>query len=249
MGDTSRGAAKLLTDQRTDQMIVIISLGIVFALTVGGFVMAANIYGDQDRSPVDDPLAIILDDFDLVETAQPQALREPSFVWESESGSWGPLCTEQGYIEIVSYNIPQVLDLCIDNEYLAQWYVEVFVYGGYQPWGGYIDVWQKGEFQGRICIEWTYRGHGPCCASEYWVATFYTQEPICLESNQYPDVAPWVLNHPADQMTIPGKCVYLDIMTYWTGCVPGDEPSQDFTIVPTQSCYVLSQIDSSSRRK
>ena len=249
MGDTSRGTAIPLTDQRTDQMIVIISLGIVFALTVGGFVMAANIYGDQDRSPVDDQLAVILDDFDLAETAQLQALREPSFVWESESGCWGPLCTEQGYIVFDDYNIPELLPLCIDNEYLSQWYVDVLVYGGYHPWGGYIDVWQKGEYKGTIDIVWTWIGKGECCAYDYWRATFSTDCRICLESNQYPDVAPWDLYHPDNQRTIPGKCVYFDIYTYWTGCVPGEEPSQDFTIVPPQSCYVLSQIDASSHRK
>jgi hypothetical protein len=184
-----------------------------------------------------------MEDFDLDEIAQLRTLREPDFVMESESGCWGPLCTEQGWIEITDENLPDELALCINNEYLREWYVDVLVFGGYNPWetGGYIDVWQKGEFQGRINIFWTHIGDGPCCAYDYWRATFYVCEDICLESNQYPDVYPWDINWPDGQETIPGKCVMFEIMTYWTGCVPGEEPSQDFTIIHSQSCWVLSK--------
>jgi hypothetical protein len=236
MGDTSRGAAKSLTEQRKGHMILIVSMGILFTLAVGGFVMAVNSYEDQNQSPIEDVQSAILDEFDLAETAQPQILRELDFVLESESGYWGPLCTEQGYIAVDYYNIPEVLPLCIDNDYLQEWYVDVLVYGGYNPWesGGYIDVWQKGAYKGTINIVWTWIGKGECCAYDYWRATFYLDEKICLESNQYPDVAPWDISWPDGQQTIPGKCVTFEIMTYWTGCVPGEEPSQDFTIIQSQ---------------
>ena len=243
MGDTFRGTAISPSDERTNHMIMVLSIGIVLALAVGGFVMAVNSYGDQNQSPIDDPQKIVLDNFDLAEVAQPQTLRELDFVMESESGCWGPLSTDVGSIEVVDYNIPDVLPLCLNNEYLRQWYVDVLVYGGYNPWesGGYIDVWQKGEYKGTIDIMWTYLAKGECCAYDYWRATFYVVEDNCLESNQYPDVDPWRINYPADQDTIPGKCVYFDIMTYWTGCVPGEEPSQDFTIIQSQSFYTFSK--------
>ncbi len=236
MGDTFRGAAISSIDERTDRMIMVVSIGILFALAVGGFVMAVNSYGDQNQSLIDDPQKIILDNFDSSEIAQPQNLRELDFVMESESGCWGPLCTEAGYIEVENYNIPDVLPLCIDSEYLREWYVDVLVYGGYKPWesGGYIDVWQKGAYKGTINIVWTWLGKGESCAYDYWRATFWTAETISLESNQYPDVAPWEINYPENQRTIPGKCVNFEIMTYWTGCVPGEEPSQDFTIIHSQ---------------
>jgi len=247
MGDTFRGAAIPLTEQRTDRMILIISLGIVFALAVGGFTMAANSLGDQNKSPIDDPQRIVLDSFDLAETAQPQTLRELSFVMESESGCWGPMSTEQGWIEFYDEYIPGELPLCLNNETLRGWYVDVYVYGGYNPWelGGYIDVWQKGYNQGRIKVLWTHMGDGPCCAYDYWRATFYVNEPVCLESSQYPDVSPWAIHYPDGQETIPGKSVCLQIMTYWTGCVPHEVPSQDFTIIHSHS-YKLSQSVSSS---
>ncbi|MHA1964954.1 MAG: hypothetical protein ACXACG_08510 [Candidatus Thorarchaeota archaeon] len=234
MGETSRGAAISLTRQRTDRMIMEVSIGILFILAVGGFVMASNTLRDQNQSPIDDLQMTILDGFDLVENAQPQTLRELGFVWESESGCWGPLCTEQGYIVLDDYNIPDVLPLCIDTEYLREWYVDVLVFGGYTPWAGYIDVWQKGEYKGTINIVWTHIADGPVCAYDYWRATFWTEDVIVLESNQYPDVAPWEINYPENQRTIPGKCVSFEIMTYWTGCVPGEEPSQDFTIILAQ---------------
>jgi hypothetical protein len=236
MGDTFRGAAISPTEQRIDHMIMLASIGILLTLAVGGFVMAADSLGDQNQSPIDDIKKTISDKFDLAETVQPQSLREIDFVIESESGCWGGLDTVQGSIEFDTYNIPDVLPLCINNKYLQEWYVDVLVYGGYNPWemGGYIDVWQKCEYKGTINIIWTYVGKGDCCSADYWKATFYTDEMICLESNQYPDVAPWNIDYPEGQLTIPGKCVYFAIMTYWTGCVPGEEPSQDFTIIYSQ---------------
>jgi hypothetical protein len=247
MGDAFRGTAISPANKRTNHMIVLASIGIMFTLAVGGFVMAANSLGDQNQSPIEDTNMVLSDKFDLAEIAQPQSLREIDLVIESESGCWGGLDTEVGTIDIVHYNIPEVLPLCIDSAYLQEWYVDVLVFGGYNPWeaGGYIDVWQKDEYKGTINIIWTWMGKGDCCAYDYWKATFYVDEKICLESNQYPDVAPWNINYPDGQRTIPGKCVNFYIMTYWTGCEPGIEPSQDFTIIYSQSFY-LSQSGSSS---
>jgi len=244
MGDTFRGTAIQSTNQRTNRMIMTVSIGIVFALFVGGFVMAVNNEGGQNQEPVGDVEIMTVDGFDLVEMAQPQTLRKLDFVLESESGCLGSLCTEQGSIDVTYSNVPDLLPLCIDNSYLAQWYVDILVVGGYKPWamGSYIEVWQKGDKQGVIDVTWTYMGHDAerCCV-DYWQATFTTMEQICLESNQYPDVSPFSLTVPNDQRIIPGKCVTFEFTTYWTGCVPGDEPSQDFTIIQTQSFYVFSK--------
>jgi hypothetical protein len=243
MGESYRGSAESLTEERTDRMILVISIGIVFALAVGGFVMAVNHYGSQNESPVDDPQILILDSFAPAVIAQPQTLSELDFVWESESGCWGGLDTVKGTIDFAGDFLPDVLPLCIDNAYLAEWYVDVLVVGGYNPWdfGSYIDVWQKCEYKGTINVVWTYLRKGDCCASDYWRATFFVDDMICLESNQYPDVEPFRIGIPDGQETIPGKKVYFSIMTYWTGCVPGEQPSQDFTIIPTQLFYSYSK--------
>ncbi|MHA1965486.1 MAG: hypothetical protein ACW97G_12990, partial [Candidatus Thorarchaeota archaeon] len=190
----------------------------------------------------DDPQKIVLDNFDLAETAQPQTLRELDFVMESESGCWGPMGTEQGYIMVDFYNIPDLLPLCLDNETMAGYYVDIVVYGGYEPWDGYIAVCQKDDFKGIINIAWTLMREAEC-GLDFWRATFYVHEPISLDSNQYPDVTPLFIDVPDDQQTIPGKDVYFGFTTFWTGCVPGN--NQDFTIIQSHS-YNLSQSVSSS---
>jgi hypothetical protein len=225
-------------------MIVVISIALVFVLVVGGFVVAANLRGGQNQSPTDDDQEnIVIDHFDPVETAQLQTLREPDFVMESESSCWGPLCTEQGSIDFYGENIPNCLPLCITNNTLAGYYVDVVVYGGYTPWefGSYIDVWQKGENKGTIYVQWTpVTGTGDCCAT-FYRATFYVEDDFCLESSQYPAVnAPWAISHsPGD--TIPGKEVCLRIHTQWTGCRPHEQPSQDFTIIHSHSYQAFSK--------
>ena len=245
MGDTFRGAAKSPTNQRTDYMIMVVSIGIVFALAVGGFVIAANYLWDQNESPIDDPQKIVLDNFDLAETAQPQTLRELDFVLESESGDWGPMSTVKGEIDFYADNIPVVMPLCINNDTLSGWYVDVYVFGGYTPWetGGIIDVWQKDEYiMGTILILWTpLVVETQLCGVDYWRATFYVGANFSLESNQYPDVnLPWIIDQ-ADPNTIPDKEIFLEVTTYWTGCHPHVQPSQDFTIIQSQLFYSFSK--------
>ena len=251
MGETFRGAAISPTNQRTDQMILIISVGIVFALVVGGFVMAANSLGDQDHSLIDDPQKIVLDNFDLAETAQPQTLRELDFVMESESGCWGPIDTEKGYIDFYGEYLPDLMPLCVNNVTLSGWYVDVVVLGGYKPWetGGYIRVCQKFDFMGTINILWTpiEVAGGDCCV-DYYRATFYVEDNFCLESNRYPDVTlPWRIDQ-ADPDTIPDKEVCLKIKTFWTGCRPHEQPSQDFTIIHSHSSLSSRNLNSQTPR-
>jgi hypothetical protein len=233
MGDTRSGNAVSPTEKKLSDEMYLVCIGLIFALAVGSITVVADTNGQ------DDPIEAVFTSIDTG-CVLDQGVDGPRtdfgtdiFVTESECGSWGPLDTEQGWIEVDRYNIPDELQLCIDDEYLSQWYVDVWVYGGYKPWerGGYIDVYQKNELAGRINIAWTWVEKGPCCAYDLWEARFYLDEPICLESNQYPDVAPWCIDWPDGQDTIPGKEVYMQIVTYWTGCTPGQEESQDFTII------------------
>ena len=237
LGDTSRGAAISLTEERTNRMILLISIGIVFTLTVGGFVIAANHLGDQDQYLCDDSIGIsqstILDNFDLVETAQLQNSREIEFVLGSESGEQ-VFDTETGYIEVLDYYYPDVMPLCLTQAEMDKWYVNLLVVGGYELVCGYIDVYQKGENVGTIYLDW-YTEHGEMCCMDYWYITFHGDD-ICLDSNQYPEVyAPFEFCAPFDE--IPGKEVTFDLYTCWSGC---HEPDQHFTITPTQSFLSLS---------
>lgn len=233
MGDTRSGNAVSPAENKLTDEMYLICIGLIFALAVGSMTVVADLNGQNDAVQ-----ELTIPDFRERVLAQgvdvPDAGFETNiFVSESDCGCWGPFDTEQGWIEIDRYNIPEELPLCINNDYLAQWYVDVWVYGGYNPWeiGGYIEVYQKGAMVGVINIAWTWVEKGPCCAYDKWEATFWLDEPFCLESNQYPDVAPWCIDWPDGQETIPGKEVYMRIVTHWTGCVPGEEPSQDFTII------------------
>jgi hypothetical protein len=235
MGETYSGSATKLPEQRTDRMMVLLSITLVCALVVGGFTVAANLCGRQDQRPTDNDQQIIaMDHFDPAGTAQLQALREPDFVMDSECGCWGPFNTEQGWINWDGYFIPSELPLCINNDTLANWYVNVLSYGGYTPFDGYITVNQKDEFMGTIFIHWTDMGKGDytCCTYNWWMATFYVHENFCLDSNQYPE------GYCGDGQYIPDKEVYFDYTTKWTGC---GHVSQHFTIIHSQSYRALSR--------
>ena len=215
-------------------MILMISLCIVFTLMVGGFVIAANGLGDQNDGSVDSPQTTVLDNFDLVETAQLKSEREIDFVLESESGEW-VFDTEAGSITVLDYYIPEIMPLCLTQEELGTWYVDLLVVGGYDLICGSADVYQKGKLVGTIYLDW-YSEHGEQCCMEYWYVTFRGDD-ICLDSNQYPEVnAPFDFCAPFD--TIPGKEVTFDLNTCWAGC---GEPDQHFTITPTQSFLSFSE--------
>jgi hypothetical protein len=242
MGDTYRGAATSLTEQRTNRMILILSIGIVFTLAVGGFVVA-NSYGNQKQSPIDNPQKMVLDSrFDLAETAQLQTLREPDFVMESESSCWGPFYTEQGSIDFYDMNLPvDYLPLCINSGTLDGYWIDVIVYGGYTPaeFASYIDVYQKDEYKGTINVHWLEStGTGDCCAT-FFHAVFYVDNPFCLDSSQYPAVnAPWTIDQTPGDL-IPDKEVCLKIHTEWSGCTHGGD--QDFTIIHSHSHQAFSK--------
>ena len=235
MGETYRGSATQLTEQRTDRMILVISITMVLALVVGGFVVAANSYGDQDQNqiPVVDVQERALNYLDPDVIAQQQTLRKPDFVKETESGCWGPFNTEKGWIMWDGYYFPSELPLCITNDTIANWYIYALSYGGYEPYGGHINVYQKFEYKGTIYFEWADAGKGSfdCCTYNWWLATFYVTEDFCLESNQYPD---------ASGLTgyIPDKEVCFSFDTYWTGC---GHVSQHFTVIHSQSFRAFSK--------
>lgn len=238
MRDAFSGSAVSPTENDNKKNLNLICIGLILALAVGSLTVATDAFGEKTDPTIEvgSPLCenasssgIDVPSSSIMHTHETTGVTPA----ESECGCWGPLDTEKGWIDYGDYYIPDELALCIDNDYLAQWYVDVWVYGGYNPWevGGYIEVYQKGMMVGVINIAWTWMQKGECCAYDMWRATFWLDDPICLESNQYPDVDPWRIDWPDGQRTIPGKEVYLHIMTYWTGCVPGEEPSQDFTII------------------
>ncbi len=155
-------------------------------------------------------------------------------VWIPECGLVEGWCTMPGYIEVYDAWIDEMLPLCLTNEVLSMWYIDFYTYGGYELWGGYVEVWQKDEYKGKLLIGYEYLGKQitEMCCFDYWRAYFYLEcDPICLDSSFYPEIYDGVLGlceggYPGDM--IPGKEVDMFFSFDWTGCEPGND--QDFTV-------------------
>jgi len=202
---------------------------------------ATNAFEDQRLSDggFPDSLSAPSSDVLLACDRSTPSLREIPFVLESEWGDVYDLDTEQGWIEVYGSYYDYPLPLCITNNTIANWYANVLTYGHYEPYAGYIEVWQKGEMVGTVYVDWDWVRKGSCCAYDYWIATFYVKAYFCLESNQYPDPGPWELTPGLYCDTIPGKEVTLHFDTSWRGCHCLD---QSFTIIHAQITGTLSHI-------
>ncbi|MHA2378448.1 MAG: hypothetical protein ACXADS_04165 [Candidatus Thorarchaeota archaeon] len=235
MGETYRGSAVSTTEKtRHMYLICLVCMSLVVAVTVGGAFAVTNALeapGNAGSEPaVTGPPQDAMDDF---ECASLPTSRTFDLVLGSKTGRLGPFDTEVGTIEVLSYYFPATMPLCLTEDELRQWYVNLFITGGYELICGYVDVWQKDEVVGQIWLDWT-REKGETCTTEFWYITFHT-DGIFLDSNMYPDVCePFELWAPYEK--IPGKEVYFDIMTCWQGC---ESPEQSFSIIPAHSESIL----------
>jgi hypothetical protein len=131
-----------------------------------------------------------------------------------ESGYGGCFDTEPGYIEVVDAVLPDgPLPLCIDNEWLSQYYVVVNSVGGYSPnWGAIYLNQMKGDecFEGIVFMHFDEIILDGCpCATNYLI-TFFVCEPICLDSNHLPE--------GFDQDVYLDKWVEVCFAMEWEGC-------------------------------
>ena len=142
--------------------------------------------------------------------------------------------TEKGSIDFHCGILPDVLPLCIDQAYLDTIKLCFKVVGGYEPIDGYIDLYQKREYKGRILVTWDNWASGYCW--EYWRPIFSLEEGVCkikLDSNQWPCGADPVIGDPC---TIPGKEVCVKWWSLWQGCT---DEEQQFTLIQTQKSDVF----------
>ena len=137
--------------------------------------------------------------------------------------------TVAGEISYSSANFPPEtwteLPLCITDADIANWYITLYVTGGYEPVCGSITFTQEGVDQ-YIYISWT---ETDLCCYSTWTATFVTDDG-CLEfaSSQDP-----VINLPFDYTYCIGdfsdKLVDISWCSGWIGC--------DFCIMLTHKKY------------
>jgi hypothetical protein len=161
----------------------------------------------------------------------PQASRTNEIVPVSECKTLGGYNTEQGSIVVGPGFISDPLPLCINNVTVSSWYATLDVYGGYTPYDGFVCFTQKGDFMGKVFLSWTKVGPLASCGEE-WKLTYYVKTPFELDSNQYPSISGDAVIAPDGSQTIPGKLVYLDYKSSWTGC--NDRLNQGFLIISAQ---------------
>lgn len=151
----------------------------------------------------------------------------------------GFMDVDAGYLIVCDENLPSTLPICITNEFLAEFYIDVCSYGGYVPLNGWVRLFQlktDGAFEGQIDITWTDMGEVVCpitgCIVTKYQATFTVAAPIMLESNH----PPASICGDSDLCFIPewapddlGKEVFVVIQSDWTGC---DLPDQKFRVIP-----------------
>jgi hypothetical protein len=157
--------------------------------------------------------------------------------------------TEPGFMVMV-YDIPDVLPICITEEYLdSNFGITALTYGGYHPDGmGIMCIDQpKTGKGGCVGINWIYVGSFVCddpgmvcygCLVDVWVADFVLPDPIQLDSNHVPDVysygTDWATMIDDPPSPYLNKWVYLCILSGWKGC---DEPDQKFQLILAHISY------------
>jgi hypothetical protein len=142
----------------------------------------------------------------------------------SQWGCQPDLVTEPGSIELYEGYVDDPLPMCLTNDSISDWYAKFLAIGGYDPYDGFIDLYQKGMYMGRVYIEWTLldKEEGDCCSVDRWLAEFYVKDKICLDSSFFP----YVVGHGfgvCEQGLIPGKEVWFEAYTNWTGCPMPDQ--------------------------
>lgn len=141
--------------------------------------------------------------------------------------------TDLGTIDIYNYNLPTTVPVCIDDDTVADWLIQVNVTGGYIPYDGYVKLYQYKEGFceiGKIKLVWTPDETG-CCWQTYNV-TFDVIGCIHVDSNHFPwrdDANGWFLDPKAPNADYTlGKEVTLKLVTKWKGC---DDEYQKFEII------------------
>ncbi|MBD3158438.1 MAG: hypothetical protein GF309_06560 [Candidatus Lokiarchaeota archaeon] len=230
MGSTERERSNLPIALLDKRMIYYLCLSLVVALGVGAFAGTEG-YTESDDGDLGIASSWNEDALARMDSISAPVSSEKGSLSASECGEL-EFDTVVGDIEIMNYYIPEEMPLCISNETMSNWYVDLFVTGGYEPIDAEITLYQKGQRAGMVYVDWI-RGEKPDCCHEWWQATFYLKQNICLDSNQYPVVDdPWSLCAPCK--TIPDKEVIVDIWTKWTGC---ECETQHFTIKLTDTNF------------
>ena len=149
-------------------------------------------------------------------------------------------------VMFVNYNIPEVLPLCLSEEYInANFDITVVSYGGYHPDDAGVNEMYicqpKTEMGGIVMIDWDETSficqdpEKPCygCEVYKYEAVFTLPDgPIQLDSNHLPTIIAdgadcewWCDGTPSPNLN---KWVCVSVVTSWEGC---HEIDQKFTLI------------------
>ena len=186
---------------------------------------SSEVKGSEDQTPEDENSEMFISDFESLDVATGLGQGD---VLVAESCDWPCLDVEAGSISLYDGYFPDTLPICVTNDWLADKYVTVAVYGGYVPIDGQIMLNQpKTGKGGAINIIWGPAEDCGCpCGAVLYTASFSVDEPIVLDSNHLPAVCVpgcAIVDGP-DEL---GKRVCACVCTLWTGC---DSQDQQFWV-------------------
>ncbi|TFG07060.1 MAG: hypothetical protein EU539_05950 [Promethearchaeota archaeon] len=157
------------------------------------------------------------------------------------SGCITGLDVEPGKIIACDTNIPEELPVCITNSWLADKYITLCVYGGYEPIDGQITLLQdKTGKGGDIDITWTSEETDCPCGAVMWTAHLSVADEIVLDANAVPDAVLGPDGEPIPGVYIDGpddlgKWVSVSASSLWQGCTEAD---QQFVLIPAHKSFV-----------
>lgn len=152
------------------------------------------------------------------------------------AGSVCGLDVEPGLIKLCDHKFPEELPICLTNDIVNEWYIDLCVYGGYEFCSGDLNLLQQQtELSGKLNMHATASPTGCPCGAECVRITFSIEgdDPIVFASNKVPEmeIDGFCASGP-DEL---GKRVCLDANMIWSGC--GDE-EQQFMLISAQKVNV-----------
>ncbi|TFF85769.1 MAG: hypothetical protein EU518_00535 [Promethearchaeota archaeon] len=222
------------SDSKTTTGIFVISIGLIFLTLMFGFwglatvietndnQFATNVGNDKMSFDQAEEKSLGLFASNLYSSVVADGFRLND-VSVAEECDWFDADVEAGLITVCDGYFPDTLPVCITNDWLADKWVTLCVYGGYEPLDGWMDLHQmKTGKDGSINIEWTSETTDCPCGAVLWTAHFSVDDPIVLDSNHMPVVCIGGCEIPDGPEDL-DKWVCASITTLWQGCGDADQ--------------------------
>ena len=224
-----KGYSNSRASRTVDRYMIAICVLFVFALCSNSYSAAAQNPNLLDQMEQDfNDLSEKAISWNVRSESNQDTLAQYNIGLGSEWADW-EVETEDGYIEIFDAYLPtEPIPLCIDQDWLNQFYVIVYVYGGYEFECGTLTLSQKGGVSYTVDVVIISTWKGDCCADDYYRFELKLREDkICFDANNFPtitgDFKTW---HDPAYDTLQ-KEVTAEFCSLWSGC---ELDAQEFLI-------------------